>query len=108
MKSQKKYSKIISCILAVMMIVCIFAACTNQTNEPSNTNSGTEANGTSSERKQKDTLIVVKSEDVSSLDPSKIVNQKSFTIYSQIFEGLVRFNPRPRPWSLALQPSGSR
>ena len=29
MKSQKKYSKIISCILAVMMIVCIFAACTN-------------------------------------------------------------------------------
>ena len=31
MKSQKKYSKIISCILAVMMIVCIFAACTNQT-----------------------------------------------------------------------------
>lgn len=96
MKSQKKYSKIISCILAVMMIVCIFAACTNQTNEPSNTNSGTEANGTSSERKQKDTLTVVKSEDVSSLDPSKIVNQKSFTIYSQIFEGLVRFNPETK------------
>ena len=82
-------------MLAAVMSVSVLAGCGGQSSsQSSGSGSSTEtAAEASAERKQKDTLTVVKSEDVSSLDPAQIVNQKSFTIYSQIFEGLVKQNP---------------
>lgn len=49
--------------------------------------------GSGKEGAAKDTLTVLKNEDVTSLDPGKAMNQRSFSIYSQMFEGLVKYNP---------------
>lgn len=42
--------------------------------------------------KTKDTLVVAVAEDVTSLDPQAIVNQKSFSVYCNMYENLVRYN----------------
>lgn len=40
----------------------------------------------------KDTLVVAVAEDLTSLDPQAIVNQKSFSVYCNLYENLVRYN----------------
>lgn len=42
--------------------------------------------------KTKDTLVVAVAEDLTSLDPQAIVNQKSFSVYCNLYENLVRYN----------------
>ena len=74
-------------LAAVMLLACGLAGCGN------NSGNGNGGNTDPSQLTQKDTLVVAKNEDISSLDPAEAINQKSFSVYCQIYEGLVRYNP---------------
>lgn len=76
-----KKMKVAAFMMAAAMMLSSVAGC--------GSNSGSTGSG---EAKKKDTLVVAKSEDITSLDPTLAMNQKSFTIFSQIYEGLVRYN----------------
>lgn len=87
MKAYKHCSRMMSGMLAITMLLClILTGCGG--NSSSGTSGGQSSGGTTA----RDTLIVAKNEDITSLDPAQAINQKSFSIYSQIFEGLVRYN----------------
>ena len=87
MKTRKSFLRSICGVLtAVMLLSGLLAGCGN------NTSSNGGETKDPAELTQKDTLIVAKSEDITSLDPAEAINQKSFSIYCQIFEGLVRYN----------------
>ncbi|NBI65312.1 ABC transporter substrate-binding protein [Pseudoflavonifractor sp. 60] len=94
MKRHPKYLKVkrlkYAILAAAMLLTCALAGCGNGGNNGGGGNAGGSGGGS---RVQKDTLIVAKNEDVASLDPSLAINQKSFTVYGQIFEGLVRLDP---------------
>lgn len=74
-------------LAAVMLLACALAGCGSSPGAAGGSGSG---NGG---RVQKDTLIVAKNEDVTSLDPSLAFNLKSHSVYCQMFEGLVRLDP---------------
>lgn len=96
---KRRYGRIVSMVLAAVTAGCILAGCGSQTGgtqSSQSTGSAAASSDQTAQRKQKDTLVVAKSEDVSSLDPAQIVNQKSFTVYDQIFEGLVKLNPETK------------
>lgn len=70
-------------LAAVMLLACTLTGCGKKQPNP---------DGNSGERVQKNTLIVAKSEDLTSLDPSLAFNLKSHSVYCQMFEGLVRLD----------------
>ena len=72
-------------VLATVMLVGCLAGCGS-----SGTNS--EQASDPSQRVAKDTLVIAKAEDVTSLDPQAIVNEKSFSIYCNMYEGLVTYD----------------
>lgn len=81
-------------IAAAALTACALAACggsgsSSDTKGGENTSKETSAAETGGT--QKDTLIVAKDEDVTSLDPQAIVNQKSFSVYCNLYEGLVTY-----------------
>jgi ABC-type oligopeptide transport system substrate-binding subunit len=74
-----KKNKFIAILMAVVMMMSCVTGC----------GKGGSSTG-KEEAKHKDTLTVAKSEDITSLDPALAMNQKSFTIFLQIYEGLVK------------------
>ena len=88
----KKYAKML-----VALVVCSFfiVACGGEKKENSTTKevSGNIQNGENETAATiKDTLVVAVAEDATSLDPQAIVNQKSFSVYCNMYENLVRYN----------------
>ncbi len=96
MKKQKQHKKTLCAVLAAVLLAACLSGCGG---------GGGEETTPAGEKTPKDTLIVAKSEDITSLDPAEAINLKSTSIYSQIFEGLVRYNAETKevePW-LATQ-----
>ena len=86
MKKRKMLTKTLCVVLSAVLLASGLTGCGG---------GGGEAAGTG-EQTQKDTLIIAKSEDVTSLDPSEAINLKSTSVYSQMYEGLVRYNPETK------------
>lgn len=74
-------------LAALMTLTCALSGC--GTSGSSSAANGSAASGSGT---PKDTLVIAKDEDVTSLDPQAIVNQKSFSVYCNLYEGLVRYN----------------
>lgn len=92
-------------IAAAALTACALAACggsgsSSDTKGGENTSKETSAAETGGT--QKDTLIVAKDEDVTSLDPQAIVNQKSFSVYCNLYEGLVTYDAETKEISPCL------
>jgi len=92
-------------IAAAALTACALAACggsgsSSDTKGGENTSKETSASETGGT--QKDTLIVAKDEDVTSLDPQAIVNQKSFSVYCNLYEGLVTYDAETKEISPCL------
>lgn len=80
-------------LLAACSIV--LAGCGSSGSAESTTTANSAQSGEtagSTDAKTKDTLVVAVAEDVTSLDPQAIVNQKSFSVYCNLYENLVRYN----------------
>ena len=85
----KGMKRVFSLALIIALLIGSLAACSG-----SDSGSGeTPAPDSNTERVAKDTLVVARNEDIASLDPSLAMNQRSFTVFSQIYEGLIKWNP---------------
>lgn len=81
----------LKCVVLAAMVVLTTSAlsgCGSSKGSSEAASGSTAASGSSF----KDTLVIAKDEDVTSLDPQAIVNQKSFSVYCNLYEGLVRYN----------------
>lgn len=105
MKIQSRTMKILCSVFAIIMLMSCMIGCstkqeagkaTAETSTSGKAQAGTNQQPAADTRKQKDTLIVAKNEDITSLDPAKAINQKSFSIYGQIYEGLVWYNTKTK------------
>lgn len=82
MKMKRLWKKTLCAVFSAVLLANALSGCSN----------GGEASDPG-EKTPKDTLVVAKSEDITSLDPAEAINQKSFSVYMQLYEGLVKYNP---------------
>ncbi|MCI8576139.1 MAG: ABC transporter substrate-binding protein [Lachnospiraceae bacterium] len=87
----RKYTK----ALAVLAAFSVLVTGCGGSSSPDSTTAAAAGAGPAAEEAgagTKDTLVVAVAEDATSLDPQAIVNQKSFSVYCNIYENLVRYN----------------
>lgn len=92
LQKKKKYAKALA-VLAVCSLLITACGGTGASDKAAGENTeNIQAGENGSETKVKDTLVVAVAEDATSLDPQAIVNQKSFSVYCNMYENLVRYN----------------